>query len=133
MFDIGFAELLIVAVVALIVLGPERLPTALRTLGLWLGRIRRSVGNIQREISEELRLEEVKQAAREQQNLVNNQMENLQKPFGDSLRDEILAPGPESAEPVASKSAPVPDEQSPAAGSPSSAAPPPKPQASTDL
>ena len=42
MFDIGFPELMIVSVVALLVLGPERLPEALRTLGLWFGRMRRS-------------------------------------------------------------------------------------------
>lgn len=54
MFDIGFAELLLIAVVALLVLGPEKLPTAARTCGLWLGRLRRSVSSIQREINEEL-------------------------------------------------------------------------------
>ncbi|HAR30669.1 MAG TPA: twin-arginine translocase subunit TatB, partial [Gammaproteobacteria bacterium] len=42
MFEVSFQELLLVAIVALVVLGPERLPSALRTLGLWLGRLRRS-------------------------------------------------------------------------------------------
>ena len=41
MFDIGGLELLLIAVVGLLVIGPERLPEALRTLGLWLGRLRR--------------------------------------------------------------------------------------------
>ena len=60
MFDIGFAELLIVAVVALVVLGPEKLPTAARTAGLWIGHIRRTLSGIQNEINAELRLDESK-------------------------------------------------------------------------
>lgn len=60
MFDIGFAEILIVAIVALVVLGPEKLPTAIRTVGLWVGRIRRTVGSIQAEISQELKIDELK-------------------------------------------------------------------------
>ena len=42
MFDIGFAELLVIAVVALVVMGPERLPQTLRTMGLWIGQIGRA-------------------------------------------------------------------------------------------
>lgn len=62
MVDIGFLELMVVAIVALLVLGPERLPIAARTCGLWLGRIRRTVGTIQREIDQELQLDELQQA-----------------------------------------------------------------------
>ena len=43
MFDIGFAELLLIAVLGLLVLGPERLPTAVRTISLWLGRLREAL------------------------------------------------------------------------------------------
>ena len=50
MFDIGFPELLIVSLVALLVLGPERLPEALRTLSLWIARMRRSFLNVKAEI-----------------------------------------------------------------------------------
>lgn len=59
MFDIGFAELLIFAVVALVVLGPEKLPTAARTAGLWIGYIRRTLSGIQKEINAELRVDEL--------------------------------------------------------------------------
>ncbi|WP_417582665.1 Sec-independent protein translocase protein TatB [Nitrincola sp.] len=58
MFDIGFLELLVIGVVALLVLGPERLPHAARTCGLLLGRVRRSFSSIQSEIRDELRAEE---------------------------------------------------------------------------
>jgi len=60
MFDIGFAELLIVSVVALVVLGPEKLPTAARTAGLWIGHIRRTLSGIQKEINAELHVDELK-------------------------------------------------------------------------
>jgi sec-independent protein translocase protein TatB len=60
MFDIGFAEMLVVGVVGLLVLGPERLPTAIRTASLWLGRLRRSFNSIKSEISRELNAEELK-------------------------------------------------------------------------
>lgn len=67
MFDIGFFELLLVGVVGLLVLGPERLPRAARTAGLWIGRIKRSVSGMQREINAQLEAEELRQKLNEQQ------------------------------------------------------------------
>ena len=67
MFDIGFFELLLIGIVGLLVLGPERLPIAARTAGLWIGRIRRSVANMQREITSQLEAEELRQKLAEQQ------------------------------------------------------------------
>ncbi|WP_210398257.1 Sec-independent protein translocase protein TatB [Motiliproteus sediminis] len=92
MFDIGFAELLIVAVVALLVLGPERLPHALKTAGMWFGRIKRTLSSVQKEISDELRVEEMRQAAKEQQQKLEREAGSMTRPFSDSLRDEILTP-----------------------------------------
>ncbi len=92
MFDIGFTELVIIAVVALIVVGPERLPSAIRTVGLWVGRIRRTLGNVQKEISEELRVDEMRQAAKAEQEKLEQQIDGIQKPFSESLREEILMP-----------------------------------------
>jgi sec-independent protein translocase protein TatB len=60
-FDIGFAELLLVAIVGLLVLGPERLPVAVRTVSLWLRQLRRSFNSIKSEIERELNAEEFKQ------------------------------------------------------------------------
>jgi sec-independent protein translocase protein TatB len=62
MFDIGFWELLMIAVVALVVVGPERLPKLIRVVGLWVGKANASVQSIRNEISQELRAEELKQA-----------------------------------------------------------------------
>ena len=54
MFDIGFSELLVVFVVGLLILGPERLPVAAKTAGLWIRNIRRSFESVQREINAHL-------------------------------------------------------------------------------
>lgn len=60
MLDIGFMELVVVAVVALVVLGPQKLPQAARTLGLYLGRLRAMFAGIQQEVNEQLQLEEMR-------------------------------------------------------------------------
>ena len=61
MFDIGFSELLLVALVALLVFGPERLPGAVRTGSLWLGRLKRSVQSIKQEVEREIGADEIRQ------------------------------------------------------------------------
>jgi len=61
MFDIGFWELCLVGVVALIVLGPEKLPRAARTAGLWLAKARRTLATVKEEVNRELELEDLKQ------------------------------------------------------------------------
>ena len=60
MFDIGFAELLLIAIVGLLVLGPERLPGAIRTTSLWLGRLRRSFSSMKQEIEREIGADEIR-------------------------------------------------------------------------
>ena len=60
MFDIGFSELILVGVVALLVLGPDRLPGAARVAGLWLGRIKRSFNNIKEDVERELGADEIR-------------------------------------------------------------------------
>ena len=60
MFDIGSTELMLVAIVALLVLGPERLPEALRTVGLWWGRMRRTFNSVRSEIAREVGMDEVR-------------------------------------------------------------------------
>ena len=62
MFDIGFMEIALVGVVALVVIGPERLPEVARTVGTWVGRFRRFVGSVKADIDRELRQEELRNA-----------------------------------------------------------------------
>jgi sec-independent protein translocase protein TatB len=64
MFDIGFAELILIAVVGLLVIGPERLPSAIRTGSLWLNRIKRGFSDIKREVEQELHNDAVLQELR---------------------------------------------------------------------
>ena len=61
MLDIGATELLLVAIIGLVVVGPERLPRLARTIGLWVKRLRGQVSSIQRDINRELELEDLKQ------------------------------------------------------------------------
>ncbi|UHD18553.1 Sec-independent protein translocase protein TatB [Thiocapsa bogorovii] len=61
MFDMGFWELLVIGVVALVVIGPERLPKVARIAGLWLGRARRTLSSVQEEIRRELKADELKE------------------------------------------------------------------------
>ena len=60
MFDIGFSELVVIALVALIVIGPERLPKVARTLGHLLGRMQRYVNDVKSDISREMELDELR-------------------------------------------------------------------------
>ncbi len=64
MFDIGFVELLICGVIALIVLGPERLPTAARAAGRWIGAARRMVSQFSSELDSQLKAEELREELR---------------------------------------------------------------------
>ncbi len=61
MFDVGFLELVLVGVVALLVVGPERLPKLARTAGLWIGRTRQALAAVKAEIDRELKAEELKE------------------------------------------------------------------------
>jgi len=66
MFDVGFFELLLISVVALLVVGPERLPKVVRTVGLWVGRGRKMLGSVKADIEKELKAEELKRVLKEQ-------------------------------------------------------------------
>lgn len=61
MFDIGFWELVAIAIIALLVVGPERLPGLARDVGRWAGKIKRFINNTRRELEQELRLNDQKE------------------------------------------------------------------------
>ena len=67
MFDIGFSELVVIAVVALIVIGPERLPKAARTMGHLFGRLQRYVNDVKADINREIELDELRKLQKEVQ------------------------------------------------------------------
>lgn len=62
MFDIGFWELMVIGIVGLVVIGPERLPAVARKVGYWVGRTRRFVNNVRQDIDREIRQDEIRQA-----------------------------------------------------------------------
>ncbi|MEI6708880.1 MAG: Sec-independent protein translocase protein TatB [Methylococcales bacterium] len=69
MFEIGFSELMMVALVSLLVIGPERLPKAARLAGYWLGKTRAMIGSVKAEIQLELRAEEMRQLFKDESGL----------------------------------------------------------------
>ncbi|MFT7414065.1 MAG: sec-independent protein translocase protein TatB [Methylophagaceae bacterium] len=106
MFDIGFWELLIIALVALVVVGPERLPKLIRVTGLWVGRANASVQSIRSEISRELRAEELKQAfdktvdASNINNIMNAEPTSSTEPAPDVESTSDVEPTSEPSTPV---------------------------------
>jgi len=79
MFDIGFTELVLVAVIGLIILGPERMPVAVRTVGLWVGKIKRTISGVQKEIQAELRVDEIRKKADENRKAIEQRMVELRE------------------------------------------------------
>lgn len=65
MFDLAFSELLIIGIVALIVIGPERLPKVARSVGQWLGKLNRYVSQVKQDIDRDLKLEELRKVQQE--------------------------------------------------------------------
>lgn len=124
MFEIGFWELALIGIVAMIVVGPERLPGLARTAGLWLGKARRMVADVKAEVDRELHLEEIKQSLREQGHLteindIKKELTNRVKAIEDDLQAEFDDPGPPPGwRPGAVSAPPPPDWQPPAADSP---------------
>jgi sec-independent protein translocase protein TatB len=116
MFDIGWSELVLIAVVALIVIGPKELPAVLRMVGQWMGKARRMAAEFQGQFQEAMReaemadlkktFDEVKDAATGFSG--NNVMTSLQKDVSDALRiDDIDKPATSIDAPATSNDAPA--------------------------
>ena len=91
MFDIGFTELIVVGVVALIVIGPERLPKVARTAGHLYGRMQRYVSSVRSDISQEIQFDELRRAGQEFKQSVESSVTSVQDQatvVDDYLRDE---------------------------------------------
>ena len=83
MFDVSFSELVVIGLVALIVIGPERLPKVARTAGLLLGRLQRYVSDVKADISREMQLDELKK--------MQEQIADHARAMESSLSDEMHA------------------------------------------
>ena len=122
MFGISFSELLLVGLVALLVLGPERLPGAARTAGLWVGRLKRSFNAIKQEVEREIGADEIRRQ------LHNEHILSLEQEARKILTPQQQAPTP--VEPVAEQSIAPVAETAPIATPAPPAEPAPTPVAS---
>jgi sec-independent protein translocase protein TatB len=143
MFDIGWSELLLIGVVALIAIGPKELPGALRTLGQWMGKVRRMAAEFQGQFQEAMREAEIDQLKKDMDEMaakakdytqfdpVEDVRRDIEKSVGDlpSLdQPSTTTPATESTEKQAATSAlPEPSEQT-AATTPSPSPAPPSPE-----
>ena len=94
MFDIGFPELVMISIVALLVIGPEKLPETIRTISLGIGRLQRSFTNIRREIENEIGADEIRaqlhnesimKDLEETKNAINEAHQEVQKDVRETL------------------------------------------------
>ncbi|MAV68568.1 MAG: twin-arginine translocase subunit TatB [Cellvibrionales bacterium TMED122] len=103
MFDIGFAELLLIGVVGLLVVGPEQLPGAVRTVMAWVNRLRRSFDQIRTEVRRELHNDEIVQKLKAESQVLEQQVRDSTESFDRELqslgRDDIATrPSPTESE-----------------------------------
>ncbi len=140
MFDIGWSELLVIAVVALVFIGPKELPGVLRNISHWMGKIRRMASEFQSQFQEAMREAEMEDLKKHADDL-NNAARALSKPFDpadylgklDTPAADTSAGAP-AAGVEAAASKPEAGDPSPAAGLPTAqpAPEPPAAEASTD-
>ncbi|AZP69893.1 Sec-independent protein translocase subunit TatB [Pseudomonas poae] len=106
MFGISFSELLLVGLVALLVLGPERLPGAARTAGLWIGRLKRSFNAIKQEVEREIGADEIRRQLHNEHILsLEQEARKILSPVQEPAK--AVEPVPENSIAPASDTAPV--------------------------
>ena len=138
MFDIAFSELVVIGVVALIVIGPEKLPKVARTVGLLVGRLQRYVANVKDDISREMQLEDLKKLQQQmQENGQKIQTELMLSKDAvskhlDEVRETLLEAQKPSADTTVPDSAPISTSQASAVESHSESGIEPSPVLSPD-
>lgn len=113
MFDVGFSEIVVIMVVALVVIGPKRLPAVARTMGQWWGRLQRYINRIKMDVTTSMELEELRELERKvkaetealersvQQagNDINHEVRQLEKELDQPAQDSVK-PAPLSDPPL---------------------------------
>lgn len=108
MFEVGLSELLVILIVALVVIGPKRLPKVARTLGQWMGRGKRFIHKIKQDVDKSIELEELRQlenkvkagadalerSVRQAGNDIDHQLQQTEKDIAQSVPAEKLLPPP---------------------------------------
>ena len=115
MFDIAFSEMIIMAVIALVVVGPERLPKLARQVGEWMGKLQRYVADVKTDINRQMELEElrnlqkeVKSAASDLETSMRESISEAKSDF-DEVSSALGGPGSSDGPSVASAPAPATD------------------------
>jgi sec-independent protein translocase protein TatB len=122
MLDFSFGELLLLAVIALVVLGPEKLPHAARMAGAWVGRIRRGVLSIQTEIEREVAAQEMRERIEKEVQRVRDADRNIRQDLSD-INSRILDVKAETADAFRSPTAQMMPLPTPASTTPDTTAP----------
>ena len=112
MFDIGFSELLMIAIVALVVIGPERLPGVARNVGRFTGRLQRYVNDIKRDFNREIEFDEIRRLQHEMETTVQTMQESM-RVVESTLQQEVARQQSTLPMPVAAANT-VPAEEAPA-------------------
>jgi len=92
MFDMGFAEMMVIGIVALIVIGPERLPSVARSAGKWVAKIRNFVSSVKNDVEREFKTDELKKILEQQQDELQSLKEAMNSANSSetkSIKDEI--------------------------------------------
>ena len=89
MFEVGFSEVVIIAIIALVILGPERLPKVARTLGFWVGKARRMVADVKSDIDREMRESELADL-RKLGDEITDVKDEIEKTGSDAVDDSSL-------------------------------------------
>jgi len=110
MFDIGFSEMVVVGMVALIVIGPEKLPKVARTVGILLGRAQRYVNDVKSDINRQIQLDELKQIqeqmaqqARELENSMKQDVHAVEAELNKTIAPPVDTPAATIDKPVAAE------------------------------
>lgn len=114
MFDISFAELALVFIIALVVLGPERLPKAARSVGHWMGRARAAFNHLKNELDREVVNQEMQDMFRQKADSLRKEVEQMNR----SLNENLLEQNPAKAEPHKTETGSAPQPAEPAAEPP---------------
>ena len=120
MFDVGFSEIVVIAVVALIVIGPERLPKVARTLGHLFGRMQRYVNDVKADISREMELDELRKLQASVQDAAHAIEQSVNKEISstESQLNSIAASAADAMQPVTESPAVAPAAEPVAAAAP---------------
>jgi sec-independent protein translocase protein TatB len=87
MFDIGFSELLLIALVTLLVMGPERLPQTVRSISLWIGRLKQMLASARHDLEQEVGIDDIRQQLHNEKIMreLNESKEHLEETYSDAF------------------------------------------------